>query len=97
MGNTSTTQTTSADPPRARVNGPVIADMAAESSPGIAGLDAQWAAVVLAGQAITYAVDPGPADALSDVLAALGLVDQPPAGWAPGATVGTRSAAVRHP
>ncbi len=70
------------------LDGPVVADLAADSTPGIAALDARWAAAVLAGQAITYAVEPGPADALADVLDMLGLT-APDDGWHPGGTVGT--------
>lgn len=58
------------------LTGPVVHSMAADSTPGIAALDARWAALVLAGQAADYAVQPGPGEALADVLEMLGLT-----GW----------------
>lgn len=92
--NTSAYQGTAVTPPVPVLNGPVIIDLAADSTPGIAALDARWAATVLAGQAITYAVHPDPAEALADVLRMMGLVDER-APYRPGSTVGTRAAAIR--
>ena len=77
------------------LNGPVVADLAAGSTPGIAALDARWAGVVLAGQALAYAVEPGPAAALADVLDMLGLTGGA-APWRAGSTVGTRASALRQ-
>lgn len=59
------------------LNGPVIDDLSSESTSAIAALDARWAASVLAGQALDYAVAPGPGDALADVLRMVGLVAEP--------------------
>ena len=65
------------------LNGPVLDTLTTESTSGIAALDMKWAALVLAGQAIDYAVEPGPGDALADVLRMTGLADEPhPFGWA---------------
>ena len=64
------------------LTGPVVDTLTTESTSAIAALDARWAAVVLAGQAIDYAVEPGPGDALADVLRMVGLADDPhPFGW----------------
>lgn len=66
------------DPVSARqLDGPVISDLASRSTGIIAALDARWTALVLAGQAIDYAVTPGPDAALADVLAMLGLTSEP--------------------
>ena len=62
---------------RRALDGPVLRDLAAGSTPGIARSDARHAARVLAGQAITYAVHPEPVEALTDVLRMVGLVDEP--------------------
>lgn len=59
------------------LSGPVLDTLSNESTPGIAALDARWAALVLAGQAIDYAVTPGPGDALADVLGMVGLTAEP--------------------
>lgn len=77
----STTHDTPAPPVKGALGGPVVADLAAKSTPGIAALDAQWAARVLAGQAIDYAVEPGPAAALADALRMTGLTPGTAARW----------------
>lgn len=73
----SSSQRTPTPPGLPELTGPVLADMARETTPGIAALDARWAALVLAGQAVTYAVDPAPDEALRDVLRMVGLVGGP--------------------
>ena len=55
---------------RRELHGPVLADLAAKDTPGIARLDAGWAAVVLAGQARD-------ADELRDWLHMTGLLTEP--------------------
>ena len=79
---TGTSQGTKSHPQPGVLAGPVVSALADESTAGIAALDARWAALVLAGQAIDYAVTPGPGDALADVLRMTGLVADPhPFGW----------------
>lgn len=58
------------------LDGPVLDTLTTESTSAIAAMDAKWAAVVLAGQAIDYAIQPGPGDALADVLRMVGLVGE---------------------
>lgn len=70
-------QRTATTPGLPELTGPVLADMARESTAGIAALDARWAALVLAGQALDYAITPGPDEALRDVLLMVGLTGEP--------------------
>lgn len=64
------------------LTGPVLSDLAAESTARIAVMDARWAALTLAGQALDYAVTPTPRDALADVLRMVGLtVDEAAVRW----------------
>lgn len=96
MRNISTSQDTAPVTGATVLTGPVVDDLAAGSSPVVAALDARWAAAVLAGQALDYAVTPGPADALRDVLTMAGLlVDEAAGMWRPGSTVGTLAGAAR--
>jgi hypothetical protein len=74
---TSTSQSTPIGDSRPDLSGPVLHDLAAESTPGVAALDARWAGVVLAGQSLDYAVSPRPAEALADVLRMVGLTSAP--------------------
>lgn len=74
---TSSSQRTSTPPQLPELTGPVVVDMARATTPGIAALDARWAALVLAGQALDYAVTPGPDEALGDVLRMVGLTGEP--------------------
>jgi hypothetical protein len=72
---------------RRTIDGPIIADMAKTLAGqyGTAAIlcalaDARHAAEVLAEQALGYAIDPGPAEALADVLAMLGFTAPAEAG-----------------
>jgi hypothetical protein len=70
-------QRTAPAPDRPVLAGPVVVDLAHGTTPAIAALDARWAATVLAGQALDYAVTPPPDEALADVLRMLGLTAGP--------------------
>lgn len=60
---------------------PILAGQVPDA-PWITPTDVRVASAVLAGQAVDYAVKPGPAVALADVLEMLGLVDEAgPAAW----------------
>lgn len=59
---------------RPNLDGPVLAPLAKESTPGIAQLDARWAARVLAGEAAELGLG---ADDLRQALEMTGLIAEP--------------------